>query len=89
MKLKLVFVIFGILQLSQLFAGNPIVPKIGLTDPHIVIFGDSAYMYATHDSSFNSKMFIMNDWWTWSSSDLIHWKKVGVLKPENTYIKNP
>ncbi len=32
-------------------AGNPIVPGIGLTDPHAVIYGNRAYFYATHDFS--------------------------------------
>jgi arabinoxylan arabinofuranohydrolase len=89
MKLNFSLLTIALLVVMQLFAGNPIVKKIGLTDPHIVIFGDSAYVYATHDSSANSKGYVMNDWWTWSSADLIHWKKVGTLKPENTYIKNP
>ena len=89
MKLMFSLSTIALLAVIQLFAGNPIVKKVGLTDPHIVIFGDSAYVYATHDSSANRKGFVMYDWWTWSSADLIHWKNVGTLKPENTYIKNP
>jgi hypothetical protein len=32
-------------------ADNPIVPNVGLTDPHVSIFGDRAYLYASHDAS--------------------------------------
>lgn len=61
----------------------------GVCDPHIHIFENKAYMYASHDASILSKRFVMPDWWVWSSEDLIHWEKRCVLKPEETYIKKP
>ncbi len=67
-------------------AQNPIVPNKGLNDPHIHIFNDTAYVYASHDKSIKNKKFIMEDWWIWSSPDLVNWKKESVLKPNNTYI---
>jgi len=69
--------------------GNPIVPHIGLTDPHIVIYGNRAYLYATHDFSPANKSFVMKDWWVWSSADLVHWQPAGTLKPEDTFIGKP
>ena len=69
--------------------GNPIMPGIGLTDPHFVIYGDRAYVYATHDSSPDSKGFLMTDWWVWSSADLVRWRREGTLKPEDTFLKRP
>ena len=86
---KLILIWFLLISISQLFADNPVIKGIGLTDPHIVIFGDSAYMYATHDFSSANKTFVMKDWWVWSSADLIHWKLIGTLKPESTYLKKP
>lgn len=68
------------------FAQNPIVPNIGLNDPHIHIFNDTAYIYASHDKSAKNKEFIMEDWWVWSSPDLVNWTKQSVLKPKDTYI---
>ena len=67
-------------------AQNPIVPNKGLNDPHIHIFNDTAYVYASHDKSADNKEFIMEDWWIWSSHDLVNWTKKSVLKPEDTYI---
>jgi len=68
------------------FAQNPIVPNKGLNDPHIHIFNDTAYVYASHDKSIKNKKFIMEDWWVWSSPDLVNWIKRSVLNPKNTYI---
>jgi arabinoxylan arabinofuranohydrolase len=70
-------------------AGNPIVPNIGLTDPHISIFGKRAYLNASHDASPQNKTYVMHDWWVWSSDDLVNWRKESILKPEETYLKLP
>ncbi|GGZ87897.1 family 43 glycosylhydrolase [Algibacter mikhailovii] len=67
-------------------AQNPIVPNVGLNDPHIHIFNDTAYVYASHDKSIKNDKFIMEDWWIWSSPDLVHWTKRSVLNPIDTYI---
>ena len=74
---------------ERMVAGNPIVDNVGLTDPHIAIFGDRAFLYGTHDFSPSNKGFKMQDWWVWSSSDLVNWKHEGTLKPEQTYLKKP
>ncbi len=71
---------------TALFAKNPIVPAVGLNDPHIHIFNDKAYVYATHDKSPENENFIMEDWWIWSSTDLVSWELESVLDPEDTYI---
>ncbi|GGD27322.1 family 43 glycosylhydrolase [Hyunsoonleella pacifica] len=68
------------------YAQNPIVPNKGLNDPHIHIFNDTAYVYASHDKSIDNDKFIMEDWWVWSSPDLINWTKRSVLNPKDTYI---
>ncbi|WP_396600612.1 family 43 glycosylhydrolase [Algibacter sp. R77976] len=67
-------------------AQNPIVSNVGLNDPHIHIFNDTAYVYASHDKSINNDKFIMEDWWIWSSPDLVNWTKRSVLNPKDTYI---
>ncbi|RXP62748.1 hypothetical protein EC396_03245 [Lutibacter sp. HS1-25] len=76
------FLFFTILSSAQ----NPIVPNQGLNDPHIHIFNDTAYVYASHDRSAEDKAFIMEDWWIWSSPDLVNWTKRSVLDPKDTYI---
>ena len=72
--------------LVLLYSQNPIVPNVGLNDPHIHIFNDTAYVYASHDKSIDNDRFIMEDWWVWSSPDLVNWTKRSVLNPKDTYI---
>lgn len=67
-------------------ANNPIIPNKGANDPHIRIIDGKAYLSASHDKSADNKKFIMEDWWLWSSEDLVNWKLEYTLKPEETYI---
>jgi hypothetical protein len=69
--------------------GNPIIVDKGLCDPQVRIYGDQVYLYATHDAVPGSNQFVMNDWWVWRSSDLVHWKQVSTLRPEETYWGKP
>src|SRR6476469_7935632 len=87
---RLVFFLFlGLLTRYSAVAQNPIVPNVGLNDPHIHIFNDTAFVYASHDKSINNTAFVMEDWWVWSSPDLVNWTKRSILKPEQTYIAKP
>ncbi|WP_371397565.1 family 43 glycosylhydrolase [Fretibacter rubidus] len=71
---------------THAFAGNPIIPNKGVNDPHIRVFDGKAYLYATHDKSADNTTFVMEDWWVWSSYDLVNWKHESTLKPADTYI---
>jgi arabinoxylan arabinofuranohydrolase len=70
-------------------AQNPILPGKGLCDPHIRVSNNNIYLYATHDASINNKDFVMNDWWIWSSDDLVKWRYESTLEPETTYFGKP
>ena len=70
-------------------SGNPIIPSQGVCDPHVRIYNDRAYLYATHDKSPDSKDFTMDDWWIWSSPDLVDWTHECTIHPENTYYEKP
>lgn len=85
-KILFKVLIITIMSLKGVFCQNPIVPNMGLNDPHIHIFNDTAYVYASHDKSIKNKKFIMEDWWVWSSPDLVTWTKRSVLNPKDTYI---
>ncbi len=89
MKKAIIFLVFIITAQLTGFSKNPIVANKGVCDPHIHIFNGKAYCYATHDRSINSKGFFMDDWWIWSSSDLVNWKLESYIKPEDTYLKRP
>ncbi len=79
----------GALWPSAVRAANPILPNIGVCDPQVRVFNGRVYLYATHDASPKNKGFRMNDWWVWSSDDLVNWKLGSILKPEQTYIGKP
>jgi len=36
------------------FAGNPLVPRVGMADPNLHFFNGTFYMFATHDFSINN-----------------------------------
>ncbi len=62
---------------------NPIISRQGVCDPHIHIFRDRAYLYASHDiQREGSTDFCMRDWEIWSSDDLISWEKESTVRPE-------
>ena len=67
---------------SSALAGNPLIPGLGVSDPHITVRGDRAYLFAGHDPA-------LADWWVWSTSDLVNWKRESVLRPEDTFIAKP
>lgn len=68
--------------------GNPIIPYVGMADPHIFIFNNKAYLYSTRDvDSIQTKnKFVMPDWHIWSSNDLIHWKHERTIYPTETFM---
>jgi hypothetical protein len=70
-------------------SGNPILPGRGICDPHIRIYNDRAYLYATHDRSPESDGFAMDEWWIWSSPDLVDWQHECTIRPEETYYGQP
>lgn len=65
---------------------NPIIPNRGICDPHIHIFNDRAYLYASHDKSADNTSWFMHDWQIWSSADLVNWEYESTVKSEDTYI---
>ena len=71
------------------YSGNPILPGRGICDPHVRIFADKAYLYATHDASPESEEFVMHDWKVFSSEDLCAWDLECTITPEDTYIGRP
>lgn len=74
---------------SARYSGNPILPGIGLCDPHVRVFDDRVWLYATHDNSPDNTFYRMDDWWIWSSDDLVAWRHECTLRPEQTYWQKP
>lgn len=67
-------------------ASNPIVRNVSIADPHIHIFDDVAYMYAGRDLNPHAPFFDMPDWHVWTSTDLVHWRMVNTIFPNQTYM---
>lgn len=73
------FVVVGLAS-----AGNPVVPNVGMADPHVHVFDGKFYMYSTHDYSPSNNGFRMDDWRVWESSDLVSWTLASTLYPNQT-----
>ena len=84
MKIRLVILNLLTFMASAL-ADNPIIARQGVSDPHIHVFENKAYLFADHDYSPTNKWYNQLDWWIWSSPDLIHWEKEFTLLPQDTY----
>lgn len=87
--IALIFSIEGQSVLAQIthskqncYAGNPIVPNIGLADGHMCVFNDRIYDFASHDYSPDSKDFVLKNWWVWSTNDLRTWTCEYTLSPD-------
>jgi len=68
------------------YSRNPILPGQGVCDPHVRVFNNRFYLYATHDASPENERFVMRDWWIWSSNDLVDWKHECTLNPRDTWL---
>ncbi|MEM7473524.1 MAG: family 43 glycosylhydrolase [Planctomycetota bacterium] len=84
--LKLVACLLVASTSLSLFAGNPIVPDVGMADPHCYVFEGKVYLFSTRDLDANQKKFTAPDWNIWSSEDLVHWKHERTITPSETYI---
>ncbi len=65
---------------------NPIIPLMGVCDPHIHVFRDRMWLYASHDAIPGNNMFCTKDWQIWSSADCVEWKLEGVVRPEEFFM---
>lgn len=71
---------------SEKLFNNPIIASQGVCDPHIHIFNNKAYLFATHDEKPGNTFYAMYDWWVWSSSDLVNWTLDFTLYPKNMWV---
>ena len=78
--------LLGLAASPRVLADNPLVPNVGMADPHIHIFNNQAYLYTTRDADPFAKSFTMPDWNIWSSADLIHWQHERTILPVETYM---
>jgi len=65
---------------------NPIIPRMGVCDPHMHVFDGRVWLYATHDAIPGSSYFCMKDWQIWSSPDCVEWQLETVIRPEEFHM---
>jgi hypothetical protein len=71
---------------AEKVVNNPIIQGMGVCDPHIHIFNNKAYLFASHDREPVESFYGMYDWWVWSSSDLVHWELEFNLFPKDMWV---
>lgn len=88
MKNAINLILAALCLISSIYinANNPLVKNVGMADPHIYIFNNKVYLFATRDSSAIAKEFIMPDWNIWTSENLIDWQLERTIKPTETYM---
>lgn len=64
---------------------NPIIPRMGVCDPHMHVFEGKVWLYTSHDTSIENTTFCMNDWQIWSSVDCVEWQLEATIHPEDTF----
>jgi len=57
---------------------NPIIQTNYTADPAPVVFGDTLYLYTTHDEDVTvNNFYTMNDWRLYSTTDMVNWTDHG------------
>ncbi len=65
---------------------KPLIDEPGMSDPHVLVVGDTVYLFTGHDIGFGIKDWVMPDWRIYRSVDLKNWKLVGTISPEDNYM---
>jgi hypothetical protein len=82
---KIILILLSILLIMTLdiyscFADNPIVQTIYTADPAPMVYNGRCYVYTTHDEDvLVDNFFTMNDWWCYSSEDMVNWTDHGCV----------
>ncbi len=69
---------FSMLFSLVCYADNPIVQTVYTADPAPMVYGDTCYLYTSHDEdNIVNNFFTMNDWKCYSSKDMVNWTDHG------------
>jgi len=85
LSISLIFIcgttLFGGTKLADLEKSkNPITDKIYTADPAPMVYGDTLYLYTTHDEdNLINNFYTMNDWYCFSTKDMVNWEEHGVV----------
>lgn len=57
------------------FRKNPIVTSIYTADPAPMVYGDTLYLYTSHDEDeLVNDFYTMLDWYCFSTKDMVNWE---------------
>ncbi len=65
---------------------NPLIAEAGMSDPHAIVVDDVCYLFTGHDVGIGIPDWVMPDWRIYRSDDLVTWKHVGTISPEENYM---
>jgi hypothetical protein len=77
-----------LLLFNTCFADNPIVQTCFTADPAPMVYNDTVFLYASHDSTIfpdPSDDFVMYNWKLFSSTDMANWTDRGVPASLSTF----
>lgn len=79
-------VIAALLMTTPAFADNPIIQTIFTADPAPMVHGDTVYLCTSHDEDETvGGFFTMNDWYVFSSKDMVNWTDHGTPLSYETF----
>ena len=87
-KMALSALSLGIVTLfpSQSLADNPFVQTSYTADPAPVVYGDTLYVYTSHDEDVTvDNFYTMNDWRLYSTEDMVNWTDHGTPAGLDTF----
>lgn len=65
---------------------NPLIDEPGMSDPHVLVDNNTCYVFTGHDIGVGIADWVMPDWRIYLSTDLLYWKHVGTIKPDDNYM---
>ncbi len=78
MRHRVLLAFLAATALIQIKAGNPIIKHIFTADPAPMVYKNTVYLYAGHDTaSRTDKNYQMPDWHVFSTTDMVNWKDHG------------
>ena len=65
---------------KKTFHSNPIIKNLYTADPAPMVYGDTLYLYTTHDEDeLVDNFYTMNDWRCFSTKDMVNWTDHGKI----------
>ena len=77
LKRQIILLIAITISISICLAQNPIVQTRYTADPAPLVYNDKVYLYTSHDEGEAATWFTMNNWYLYSTSDMVNWTDHG------------